>query len=148
RIRTEGTRNLVAAARAAAARRFIVQSVAFAYLPGKEPYVETDPLNLVDGPRLITVRAAADMEQEVLNSGMTSVVLRYGLLYGPRYGPGAWSAGPARKPPLHVDAAAQAALLALTRGNGIYNIADDDGTVSIAKARKELGFDPGFRLTP
>jgi len=143
RIRTEGTRNLVAAAKAAGARRFIVQSVAFAYLPGKEPYVETDPLNLVDGPRLVTVRAAADMEEQVLNSGMEGIVLRYGLLYGP----GTWSEGPSRKPPVHVDAAAQAALLAVTRGQpGIYNIADDDGTVSIAKARKELGFDPAFRL--
>ena len=95
RIRTEGTRNLVAAALAAAARRFIVQSVAFAYAPGKEPYVETDPLNLVDGPRLVTVRAAADMEEQVLKSGMEAVVLRYGLLYGP----GTWSEGPSRKPP-------------------------------------------------
>jgi len=143
RIRTEGTRNLVAAAKAAGARRFIVQSVAFAYLPGKEPYVETDPLNLADGPRLVTVRAAADMEEQVLNSGMEGIVLRYGLLYGP----GTWSEGPSRKPPVHVDAAAQAALLAVTRGApGIYNIADDEGTVSIAKARKELGFDPAFRL--
>src|SRR5579862_2676148 len=142
RIRTEGTRNLVAAALAAKARRFIVQSVAFAYAPGKAPYVEIDPLNLVDGPRLVTVRAAADMEEQVLKSGMDAIVLRYGLLYGP----GTWSEGPSRKPPLHVDAAAQAALLALTRGNGIYNVADDDGTVAIEKARNELGFDPAFRL--
>lgn len=142
RIRTEGTRNLVAAAKAAGARRFIVQSVAFAYLPGKEPYTETDPLNLADGPRLPTVRAAADMEQQVLNSGMEPLVLRYGLFYGP----GTWSEGPARKPSLHIDAAAQAAFLAVTRGHGIYNVADDDGTVSIDKARKELGFDPAFRL--
>jgi nucleoside-diphosphate-sugar epimerase len=143
RIRSEGTRNLIAAARAAAARRFIVQSVAFAYAPGKEPHAETDPLNLVDGPRLVTVRAAADMEQQVLSSGMQAVVLRYGLLYGP----GTWSDGPDRKPALHVDAAAHAALLAVTRGSGIYNIADDDGTVSIEKARQELGFDPAFRLS-
>jgi len=143
RIRTEGTRNLVAAAKAAGAKRFIVQSVAFAYLPGKEPYVETDPLNLVDGPRRVTVRAAADMEEQVLQSGMEGIVLRYGLLYGP----GTWSGGPARKPSVHVDAAAQAALLVVTRGApGIYNIADDEGTVSIAKARKDLGFDPAFRL--
>jgi len=142
RIRIEGTRNLVAAAQAAGARRFIVQSVAFAYLPGKEPYAETDPLNLVDGPRLPTVRAADDMERQVLGSGMEAIVLRYGLLYGP----GTWTEGPSRKPPLHVDAAAQAALLAVTRGNGIYNIADDDGTVAIEKARNELGFDPAFRL--
>ena len=142
-IRTEGTRNLVAAAQAAAARRFIVQSVAFAYAPGPEPHGETDPLNLVDGPRLVTVRAAADMEQQALASGMEAIVLRYGLFYGP----GTWSEGPTRKPPLHVDAAAQAALLAVTRGrSGVYNIADDDGTVSIDKARRELDFDPAFRL--
>jgi nucleoside-diphosphate-sugar epimerase len=143
RIRTEGTRNLVAAAQAASARRFIVQSVAFAYTPGKQPYAETDPLNVTDGPRLVTVQAAANMEEQVLASGMEPIVLRYGLLYGP----GTWTDGPARKPPLHVDAAAQAALLAVTcRLTGIFNIADDDGTVSIEKARKELGFDPGFRM--
>lgn len=142
RIRIEGTRNLVAAAKAASARRFIVQSVAFAYAAGREPHVETDPLNVADGPRVVTVRAAADMEQQVLASGMEPVVLRYGLLYGP----GTWTEGPARKPPVHVDAAAQAAFLTVTRGSGIYNIADEDGTVSIDKARRELGFDPGFRL--
>jgi nucleoside-diphosphate-sugar epimerase len=44
-------------------------------------------------------------------------------------------------------AAAQAALLAVTRGApGVYNIADDDGAVSIAKARSEIGFEPKFRL--
>ena len=73
RIRVEGTRNLVAAARAAAARRFVVQSIAFAYAPGCEPHLEDDPLNLVDGPRLVTVRGAADMEQQVLASGMEAL---------------------------------------------------------------------------
>src|SRR6478735_5329648 len=102
---SRGTRNLIAAARAAGARRFVVQSIAFAYVPGREPHVEDDPLNLADGPRLITVRGAADMEQQAL-----------------------------------------ASVLALARGApGIYNIADDDGAVSIEKARRELGFDPAFR---
>jgi nucleoside-diphosphate-sugar epimerase len=143
RIRTEGTRNLVAAAQAASARRFIVQSIAFAYAPGGEPHPETDPLNLADPARSVTVKGAADMEQQVLAAGMVAIVLRYGLLYGP----GAWSETAARKPALHVDAAANAALLAITRGaTGIYNIADDDGAVSSAKARRELDFDPGFRL--
>jgi nucleoside-diphosphate-sugar epimerase len=142
RIRVEGTRNLIAAARAAGARRFVVQSIAFAYAPGREPHVEDDPLNLADGPRLITVRGAADMEQQALASGMDVFVLRSGLFYGP----GTWNDGPSRKPALHVDAAAQAAVLALARGApGIYNIADDDGAVSIEKARRELGFDPAFR---
>lgn len=142
RIRIEGTRNLVAAAKAAGARRFIVQSVAFAYAPGKEPHVEADPLNVADGPRVVTVRAAADMERQVLDSGMEAVVLRYGLFYGP----GTWTETPARKPSLHIDAAAKAALLSMTGKAGIYNVADDDGTVSIEKARKEWGFDPAFRL--
>jgi nucleoside-diphosphate-sugar epimerase len=143
RIRTEGTRNLIAAAQAASARRFIVQSVAFAYAPGAEPHPETDPLNVLEGPRAVTVGAAADMERQVLSSGMEAIVLRYGFFYGP----GTWHADPIRKPPLHIDAAAQATLLALTRGRpGTYNIAEEDGTVSIARARAELGFDPAFRL--
>ncbi|MFY9837050.1 MAG: NAD-dependent epimerase/dehydratase family protein [Xanthobacteraceae bacterium] len=143
RIRVEGTRNLIAAARAASVRRFIVQSIAFGYASGIEPYAETDPLNLADGPRVGTMRGAANMEEQVLASGMQGIVLRYGLFYGP----GTWSEGPSRKPPVHVDAAAHAALLAVTRGaTGIYNIADDEGTVSIEKARAELGFDPAFRL--
>jgi len=143
RIRTEGTRNLIAAARAASAQRFIVQSIAFGYAPGSEPHAETDPLNLADGPRVVTVRGAALMEEQVLASGMEAIVLRYGLLYGP----GTWTDVPARKPALHVDAAAQAALLAVTRGaTGIYNIADDDGVVRITKAQHDLGFSPDFRL--
>ena len=125
-------------------RRFIVQSIAFAYVPGGEPHPETDPLNLGDPARAVTVKGAADMEQQVLGApGIEGIVLRYGLLYGPA----TWYEAPGRTPGLHVDAAAQAALLAITRGaRGIYNIADDDGAVSIAKARAELGFDPQFRL--
>ena len=146
RIRIEGTHNLIAAAQAASARRFIVQSVAFAYAPRGEPgepHSEADPLNVVDGPRAVTVRAAADMERQVLASGMEAIVLRYGFFYGP----GTWHADPIRKPSVHIDAAGQATLLALTRGRpGVYNIAEEDGTVSIAKARAELGFDPAFRL--
>jgi len=144
RIRTEGTRSLLAAAGAAAARRFIVQSIAFAYPPGGEPHPETDPLNLADPARAVTVKGAVDMERQVLEAaGIEGVVLRYGLLYGP----GTWYPTAAPKPALHVDAAARAAVLALTRGGaGVYNVADDDGAVSIAKARRELGFDPAFRL--
>src|SRR5215510_4524218 len=144
RIRIEGTRNLIAAAQAAAARRFIVQSIAFAYTPGGEPHAETDPVNLADPVRAVTVKGAADMERQVLSaSGLDGIVLRYGLLYGP----GTWrEASSGHKPGLHVDAAAHAALLAITHGAaGVYNIADDDGVVSIPKARAELGFDPRFR---
>ena len=44
------------------------------------------------------------------------------------------------------DAAAEATCTAVTNGHGIYNIADDDGMISIAKAHAELGFNPAFRL--
>lgn len=144
RIRSEGTRNLIAAALVAGTRRFIVQSISFAYAPGGEPHLETDPLNLADPSRAVTVKGVEDMEHQVLGtSGMEGIVLRYGRLYGP----GTWSATPGPTPALHVDAAAQAALLAVNRGApGVYNIADDDGAVSIAKARAELGFDPTFGL--
>lgn len=44
--------------------------------------------------------------------------------------------------------AADAARLAATRGKtGIYNIAEDDGTVTITRAAEELGWRPGFRMT-
>jgi nucleoside-diphosphate-sugar epimerase len=143
RIRTEGTRHLVTAAQAVGVRRFIAQSIAFAYAPGGEPHPETDPLNLADPKRATTVQGAVDMERQLLSApGFEAIVLRYGLLYGP----GTWYERVAPAPALHVDAAAHAALLAMTRGTaGIYNIADDDGIVSIAKAQAELGFDPHFR---
>ena len=144
RVRTEGIRNLLAAARVASVRRFVVQSIAFAYAAGGEPHSETDALNLNDPTRAVTVKGAIDMEQQILGeSALAAIVLRYGLLYGP----GTWQETAGSKPALHVDAAAQAALLAVTRGRpGIYNVADDDGAVSIGKARAELGFDPQFRL--
>jgi nucleoside-diphosphate-sugar epimerase len=144
-LRIEATPNLVAAARAAGARRLIAQSIAFAYADGPEPHDETDALASAEGdhPRAVTARGVQALEDAVLKApGIEGIVLRYGRLYGP----GTWNTPNARAP-LHVDAAAHAALLALTAGApGIYNIAEDDGAVSIGKARRELGFDPGFRL--
>src|SRR5215475_15925827 len=122
----------------------IVQSIAFGYASGGEPHREMARLNLSDPERAITIKGAADMEDQVLSTkGLDGLILRYGFFYGP----GTWHERPTRKPGLHIDAAAQGACLALTRGaRGIYNIADDDGVVAIAKARAELGFDPQFRL--
>jgi nucleoside-diphosphate-sugar epimerase len=145
RLRIEGTRNLVAAAQAAGVSRLIAQSVAFAYAPGTEPHGESDPLDLgADGAQRRSAEGVAALEAAVLGApGIGGVVLRYGRLYGE----GTWSASPDGRAPLHVDAAAHVALLAITNGSpGIYNIAEDDGAVSIEKARRELGFDPDFRL--
>jgi UDP-glucose 4-epimerase len=61
RIRIEGTRNLIAAARAAGADRFMAQSVAWLPRGGEQ--------------------AVKDHERQVLDYG--GVVLEYGQLYGP-----------------------------------------------------------------
>jgi nucleoside-diphosphate-sugar epimerase len=146
RLRVEGTANLIAAARAAGARRLIAQSIAFAYANGPEPHAERDPLvpAVGDSPAATSARGVHALESAVLAArGLDGIVLRYGRLYGP----GTWYAEPNGRAPLHVDAAAHAALLAVTRGSpGVYNIAEDDGAVTIDKAGKELGFDPAFRL--
>jgi nucleoside-diphosphate-sugar epimerase len=144
RLRIEGTRNLVSAAKAASVRRVVAQSIAFIYAPGPIPHREDDPLDASDAQR-VTMSGVVALEDAVLNNpGIDGVVLRYGRLYGP----GTWFDKPGGPGPLTADAAAHAALLAVTRGApGIYNIAEDDGEFSIKKARKELGFDPGFRMS-
>src|SRR5262245_14736859 len=60
-IRTEGTRNLMAAAGAAGARRAIAQSIAFVYAPGKPPLRETDPLDDSEAQR-VTVEGVRALE--------------------------------------------------------------------------------------
>jgi nucleoside-diphosphate-sugar epimerase len=145
RLRIEGTRNLMAAAQAAGVKRVIAQSIAFVYAPGEGPRHESDPLDTgAEGVRRLTVEGVMALEEAVLRvPGIDGLVLRYGYLYGP----GTWYEKPVKPPSLQVDAAAHAALLALTRGTpGIYNIAEDDGAVAITKARAVLDFDPAIRL--
>src|SRR5262245_29537864 len=132
RIRREGTENLVRAALASGARRLIAQSIAWMYAPGRQPYMEADPLDIdAQGPRAITVAGVVALERLTLSSPpLEGVVLRYGHLYGPGTG-----ADRAEAPSLHVDAAGKAALLAIERAHaGIYNIAEPSGYLSTAKA--------------
>jgi nucleoside-diphosphate-sugar epimerase len=135
-LREIGTRNLLAAAIAVQATRVIAQSIAFAYAPGPQPYDEDAPLNA-------DAHGVASLEQQVLHAPLEGIVLRYGKFYGP----GTGFDNPPSGGPLHVDAAADAARLAITHGlPGIYNIAEDDGTVSIRKAIAELAWKPDFRI--
>ncbi|MES2007650.1 MAG: NAD(P)-dependent oxidoreductase [Pseudomonadota bacterium] len=144
RIRDEGTRNLVAAAISAGSKRMIAQSIAWAYRPGGTPYDESCALDIdAHGPRGTSVRGVAALERHVLETApLTGTVLRYGQIYGP----GTGCDVPAGSSPLHVEAAAFAALLALERGtSGIYNIAQDDAEVTSAKAKRELGWSQDLR---
>jgi nucleoside-diphosphate-sugar epimerase len=144
RLREVGTRNLVAASIVAGVKRMIAQSIAFAYAPGSPPFDETAPLNVAapDAASAASARAVASLEEQVLGGPFDGVVLRYGKFYGPGTGidlppPGG---------PVHIDAAADAARRAITLGEpGIYNIAEEDGTVSSGKARRALQWDPAFR---
>lgn len=132
KIRDIGTKNLIAAAVKAGVRRVIAQSIAFMYEDGPKPFDESSPL-ASEGLRLF--------ENQILHGDIEGIVLRYGRFYGPRTGFSAPS-GPGS---VHVDAAAYAALLSITNGDGIYNIAEDDGEVSIVRAVRELKWDPSFR---
>jgi nucleoside-diphosphate-sugar epimerase len=145
RIRSEGTRNLVRAAQAAGARRLIAQSIGWAYAPGNEPHEESDPLDIDDsGDRGITVRGVIALEDWTLRSSpLQGVVLRYGQLHGP----GTHADKQSVSAPVHVDAAASAAVLAIEHGApGVHNIAQPNAYMNIEKARTQLGWDPDFRL--
>src|SRR3984957_13655725 len=85
RIREEGTRNLVAAARKAGARRLIAQSIAWAYAPGPRPYREDHPLDLnADGDRAVSVRGVESLERQVLAASlMEGLGVRFGRVEGP-----------------------------------------------------------------
>ncbi len=147
RIRAEGTANLVAAARAAGSKHIVAQSIAWAYASGQAPYAESHPLDSeAQGARAITVNGVIALERSVLSfneSGGIGTVLRYGNLYGP--GTGRETAQGAS--PLHVDAAAWAALLAVqcARG-GVFNIAEDGAEVTSEKAKRELGWRADMRF--
>jgi nucleoside-diphosphate-sugar epimerase len=144
KLRIEGTCNLVAAAKGAGVRRLIAQSIAFVYAPKEGALTEGDPLAVgAAGTLGRTVEGVQALESATLSMS-EGIVLRYGFLYGP----GTWSPGGLlRAPAVHVDAAAQAALLALTKAKpGVYNIAEDDPRLSSEKAQRELGFNARFRF--
>jgi 2-alkyl-3-oxoalkanoate reductase len=146
RLRCEGTDNLLAAARATGAKRFLAQS--FCGWPyareGGPVKTEEDPLdpNPPEAMRGI-LDAIRYLESTVPGAeGIEGVVLRYGPFYGPGTsvgkggsmlkdvrrgrlpvvgkGTGVWSF-------CHIDDAAQATVSAIDRGApGIYNIVDDE----------------------
>jgi nucleoside-diphosphate-sugar epimerase len=100
RIRREGTRNLLAAAEAAGASRFLAESLAAR-------------------PDGVAGAAVEELERSVLAAG--GVVLRYGWLYGPD----TYHEQALPDPPrIHVDKAARLTALALERGTGIVELVE------------------------
>jgi nucleoside-diphosphate-sugar epimerase len=145
RLRTEGTANLIAAAQAAGARRFVAQSIAFMYAPAGDRVKDEEGALLTDvaGPFGEAVAAMQAAERQVLEAGgLQGLVLRYGFFYGPGtyYAADGTQAADVRKRrvPLvgdgggvtsfiHVDDAAAATVAACERGApGVYNVVDDE----------------------
>jgi nucleoside-diphosphate-sugar epimerase len=142
RLRTEGTANLIAAAREAGARRFVSQSIAFLYAPIGPPVVDEDALVLKDlsGPLGAAIAATLDGERQVLAAD--GLVLRYGYFYGPgtSFAPDGSMAkdfrkrrfpivgsGEGRMSFVQIEDAAAVTVAACERGApGIYNVCDDD----------------------
>jgi nucleoside-diphosphate-sugar epimerase len=147
RLRIEGTNNLLEAARAAGARRFVAQGFTgwSNERKGKMVKTEDDPLDSEPYPHSEQTLAAIKHVESVVTGAkdIEGVVLRYGGFYGPGTslardggqhteavrkrqfpivgeGTGVWSL-------IHIDDAAAATLIAAERGKpGIYNIVDDD----------------------
>jgi uncharacterized protein YbjT (DUF2867 family) len=102
RVRSEGTRNLLAAAQAAKARGFLAQSIAWRTGPGTGPVLDAH-------------------ENAIVAVGGT--VLRYGLFYGP----GTFFENELPpQPRIHVDDAARRTMPHLAGRPGICTIAEDD----------------------
>jgi uncharacterized protein YbjT (DUF2867 family) len=100
RIRTEGTRNLLVAAQAAGAERFLAQSIAWRPPAGGE--------------------AVEEHERMVLDAG--GVVLEYGTFYGP----GTYGGDRVPDPPrIHVDEAARRTVELLDAPSGVVVVAED-----------------------
>src|SRR5215217_3314537 len=138
RLRTEGTDNLLAAAREAGVSRFVAQSnTTFRYArEGGMVKGEGDPLDTKPVARAVESRAAMNyLDDAIVAAG--GIALRYGIFYGaandgliepvrkrqfPIVGDGggfmSW---------IHLDDAAAATVLALEHdGPAIYNVVDDE----------------------
>jgi nucleoside-diphosphate-sugar epimerase len=102
RIRREGTRNLLDAANAAGAERFLAQSVAWELPPGEG------------------ADAVHELERTVLEAG--GVVLRYGQFYGP----GTYYPEQLPPPPrIQIDDAAARTVEVLNAPSGVITIVDE-----------------------
>ncbi len=142
RLRREVSGPLVAAARAAGARRVVAQSISFAYRPGPGVRTESDPFWTDAGGQIgeLTGSVAALESATLGDDTLEGVVLRYGSFYGPGtyFAPDGMYATMIKRRLLpipgagggvfglvHIDDAAAATVAALEGPTGIFNVVDD-----------------------
>ncbi|WP_149831047.1 NAD-dependent epimerase/dehydratase family protein [Streptomyces tailanensis] len=83
RLRTEGARNLLDAAKKAGVRRIIAQGLAYAYNPDSKDLANEDTPFWLEPPAQFVPVLAALKELERLTQEAGGLVLRFGHLYGP-----------------------------------------------------------------
>jgi nucleoside-diphosphate-sugar epimerase len=141
RLRVQGTANLLAAAGALGARRFLTQSLILGYGyrdHGSKVLTEKDTFGVLSGGMAdVVVKGLRSTEEQTLGAqGIEGIALRYGVFYGP----GTWfdptpgaatipvpASGGSMMSWIHVEDAATATVAALERGAAgqAYNVVDD-----------------------
>jgi nucleoside-diphosphate-sugar epimerase len=142
RVRREGTANLVAAARAAGAQRYVAQNVCFFYAAEGGAVKDEDAPLMTEVPPPFdrSARVYREMEETIVGAG--GLVLRFGWWYGPgtTWAPEGYMAREVRRRRLpivgdgggvfsfvHVDDVVEATVAALEHGSpGVYNVCDDE----------------------
>src|SRR5215217_2976600 len=112
-LRTQGTANLIAAARVVGARRLVTQSLIFGYgygAHGTRAITEDDPFGRPQGiytdPLIAGLHSAERQTFEA--EGIEGIALRYGLFYGPtRSATSSWSSCAGGGSRSHAGAAAR-----------------------------------------
>src|SRR5690348_11974198 len=143
KVRLEGGGNLLRAAQAVGARRYIQQSSGFFLRAGNGLGDEAEPLATEARPGIAaSAQTYTQLEKRLQTAqGIEGVALRYGFFYGPNtwYNPDGATADQVRKQELpiigkgegvwswiHIDDAVIATVEALTVPAGVYNIVDDN----------------------
>ncbi|MEA3075620.1 MAG: hypothetical protein QOF60_528, partial [Actinomycetota bacterium] len=165
RIRTDVSRNLVDAALAAGATRYVQESIAFLYADSGDQWLDEDsPVLPVPYVRSALV-AESEAARFTAASGGAGVVLRFGLFHGPdsdstvetvalaRRGiAAAFGSDGAYQAFVTTDDAAAAVVAALDQrvAAGVYNVVDDEPLTRSAYAAALAGAvgRPSLRLPP
>ena len=151
RIRTEGSANLVDAALAAGATRYIQESIVFTYPDSGDTWIDAESTPIDPAPFTAAVVAAEASAARFTEAGGTGVVLRFGMFFAAesthtrmvanavRTGASPVAGKPgAYQSIIHADDAAAAVVAALDAPAGTYDVVDDE-PLTKAETAKVLG---------
>ncbi|HHW9811920.1 TPA: NAD-dependent epimerase/dehydratase family protein [Staphylococcus aureus] len=160
KVRIEGSKNLIDAAKKHDVKKVIAQSIAFMYEPGEGLAYEKTALDFNStGDRKVTVDGVVGLEEETARMD-EYVVLRL-------YGPGTWygkdgmiynqfmdgqvTLSDGVTSFVHFDDAVETSIQAIHFENGIYNVADDapvKGSEFAEWYKEQLGVEPNIDIQP